>query len=203
MTKRALVESSIDARRCGAARPARAWLRAAAAAWLIATTGLALAQDAVTAAAHSVKAAYLFKLPGYVDWPAARFDSPDSALTIAVLNDDAVADALTTITAGRSVNGHPVVVRRLEADNDLDGVHVLFFTGIGEARADGIVASAAMRNILTVTDLQPNVDDSVIDFVTVNGRVRFEVRLDAAERNGLRLHSGLLNVASRVYGGRR
>jgi hypothetical protein len=203
MTKRAVFDPSIPARRYGAARLARAWLQAAAAACLIAAAGLALAQDAVTAAAHSVKAAYLFKLPGYVDWPEGRFDSPDSALTIAVLNDDAVADALATITVGRTVNGRPVVVRRLQSDTDLDGVHVLFYKGLGEARSDGIVTSAATHNILTVTDLQTDVDDSVIDFVTVNGRVRFEVRLDAAERNGLRLNSGLLNVASRVHGGRR
>jgi hypothetical protein len=170
--------------------------------WL-AAAGLALAQDtAMTAAAHSVKAAYLFKLPAYVDWPAGRFDSPDSALTIAVWGADEVADALAALTSGRTVNGHPVAVRRLAANERLDGVHVLFF-GDAAARTDGVVADAAVLNILTVTDLEAPFDDSVIDFVTVNGRVRFEVRLNAAERSGLRLHAGLLNVAARVYGARR
>ena len=165
--------------------------------------GLALAQDAARTAADSVKAAYLFKLPAYVDWPAGRFDSPDAALTIGVLGADEVAEALTALTPGRTVNGHPVAVRRLESSADLDGVHVLFFGSAAGKREDGVVAYAAAQNILTVTDLQAGSDDSVIDFVTVNGKVRFEVRLNAAERNGLRLHAGLLDVAARVHGARR
>ncbi|HUQ52884.1 MAG TPA: YfiR family protein [Gammaproteobacteria bacterium] len=171
--------------------------------WL-AAAGNALAQDAAqAAAAHSVKAAYLFKLPAYVDWPAQRFDSPDAALTIGVLGADEVADALAALTSGRTVNGHPVAVRRLQSDEGIDGVHVLFFGSTAAERAGRIAADAAALNILTVTDLQAAFDDSVIDFVTVNGRVRFEVRLMAAERNGLRLHAGLLDVAARVHGARR
>lgn len=171
--------------------------------WL-ALPGLALAQDAaVTAAPHSVRAAYLLKLPAYVDWPTERFQRPDSALTIGVMGADEVAEALATISAARTVNGRPVVVRRVRSDDALTGVHVLFVAGASRERADRIASDAAAQSILTVTDTNPEFDDSVIDFVTVNGRVRFEVRLNAAERNGLRLHAGLLDVAARVHGARR
>jgi hypothetical protein len=43
----------------------------------------------------------------------------------------------------------------------------------------------------------------VLNFVTVDKRVRFEISLIAAERAGLRISSELLSVAIRVHGGRR
>jgi uncharacterized protein DUF4154 len=180
----------------------RAWLAyvaAAACCWLVAA--VALAQDTgLTASAHAVKAAYLFKLPAYVEWPAQRFEEPDSALIVGVLGADDVAEALAALTADRTVNGRRVVVRRLRPDDELTGVHVLFFGEPAHARADRIAVEAAAQNILTVTDFQAGAQDSVIEFVTTNGKLRFEVRLDTADSNGLRLHSGLLSVAARVHG---
>jgi hypothetical protein len=114
-----------------------------------------------------------------------------------------VADALAALTAGRTVNGRPVVVRRLRADDELAGVHVLFSGSVTREAADRIAAAAATENILTVADTGSAVQESVIEFVIAAGKVRFEVRLSAAERNGLRLSAGLLNVAARVHGARR
>jgi hypothetical protein len=42
---------------------------------------------------------------------------------------------------------------------------------------------------------------SVINFRLVDERVRFDVALDAAERNGIKLSSRLLTVANRVQKG--
>jgi hypothetical protein len=39
---------------------------------------------------------------------------------------------------------------------------------------------------------------SIVNFVVVDGRVRFDVSLEAAERRGLRLSSRLLAVAKSV-----
>ena len=183
-----------------------AWLRAAAAVvcwWLVAPAGL-LAQDpGLAASAPTVKAAYLLKLPAYVDWPTQRFARSDSALIVGLLGADDVAEVLSTLAVGRTVSGRPVVVRALRPDDELQGVHVLYFRDAPRERADEIAAEAAAQNILTVTDVESGAQDSVIAFVSANGKLRFDVRLDSAERNGLRLHAGLLNVAARVRGAGR
>jgi hypothetical protein len=181
----------------------RTLLRAAALGWLfgLMTPALALAQNAAIAASEqSIKAAYLFKLPAYVDWPPGRFEEPNSAFTIGVLGADDVATELASLTAGRTVNGRPLAIRRLSQDDLLEGVDVLFFSGAAFRSTERIATDAATHAILTVTDSPGGSQDSVISFVTVNGRLRFEVRLGAAQRNGLRLHSGLLGVAARVLG---
>ncbi|HEX6996226.1 MAG TPA: YfiR family protein [Gammaproteobacteria bacterium] len=202
--------------RCGLAARVRRVLeraRAAARAWggrtaaglviLVIGASAGTAQNAPrTASEDSVKAAYLFKFPAYVDWPTGVFDSADSALTIGVVDSDGLADELTDASAGRRVNGRPVEVRRLSADDPPSGVHVLFLPG---ARAVGtpIAEQAEGLPILTVGERAEDSTGIVVSFVPVGGRIRFEVDLDEAERRGLRMHSGMLAVAERVRGARR
>lgn len=201
-----LLAAAVAGLAAAAAHARQTWLRAAAFAGTcsLVAAGLAFAQEAaLTASANSVKAAYLFKLPAYVDWPAQRFERADSPLIVGVLAADDVAEALAALTAGRTSNGRPVVVRRLRLDDELGGVHVLFVSDAARERAQEVAAQAAAQNVLTVADLDAASEASVIDFVSVSGRLRFEVSLEAAERHGLRLHAGLLDVAARVQGRRR
>src|SRR5690606_3854309 len=161
------------------ARGARVFLAGAALAVLLAAFGTS-AQDATRAASEqSIKAAYLLKFPTYVEWPASRFEQPASAITFGVLGEPAVADELAVIAAGRTVNGRPIEVRRISSAESLEGLHVLFFSGAGR-EAERIAASAAEQSILTVGDAPNGNGGSIIGFVTVNGRVRFEVHLPTA-----------------------
>ena len=59
----------------------------------------------------------------------------------------------------------------------------------------------APRHALVVTDAEGALDlGSVINFVLVEDRVRFDIALDAAEKRALRLSSRLLSVARSVRG---
>jgi hypothetical protein len=56
--------------------------------------------------------------------------------------------------------------------------------------------------MLVVTECENGLQiGSVINFRIVDERVRFDVALDAAERNGIKLSSRLLTVANRVQKG--
>jgi hypothetical protein len=53
--------------------------------------------------------------------------------------------------------------------------------------------------VLTITGVERGIEHgSMINFVQVDGRVRFEVNVMVAEKSGLRLSSRLLTVAARV-----
>src|SRR6267142_5432188 len=73
-----------------------------------------------------VKAAFLFKFGGYVEWPERVFPRSDSPLVIGVAGADVLAEELSRITSGRTMNGRPVIVRRVRSGEQATGVHVLF-----------------------------------------------------------------------------
>jgi hypothetical protein len=120
---------------------------------------------------------------------------------IGVVGADAVAEELARITAGRTVNNRPLKVKRIAADDSLSGIHLLFI-GKGESsRQSYWLKQAQQRPILTVTEAEGALGQgSAINFRLIDERVRFDVSLNAATRNGLKLSSRLLSVAASVQG---
>jgi uncharacterized protein DUF4154 len=148
-----------------------------------------------------VKAAFLYKFAGYVEWPPKSFERPETPVTIGVIGAESLAAELTQAVTGRTVNDRPVTVRRLKAGESLTGIHVLFVGRAENARLDQLAQSAQPRSILTVTESAGALErGSVINFVLTDGRVRFEIALDSAEKSGLKLSSRLLAVAQQVTG---
>ena len=165
--------------------------------------GVCTAQDLRRGAPErSLQAAYLLKFPGYVEWPGERFASATAPIVVGVLGADDLASELAAVAAGRTVRERPISVRRLSPQDELGDLHVLFFSALDDDAERG-AAIAAEQSLLTVTVSQAEREASVIQFITVNERVRFEVRVAVAQRNGLRLQSGLLAVAARVEEGAR
>jgi hypothetical protein len=148
-----------------------------------------------------VKAAFLYKFLGYADFPASAFSDPGAPLTIGVIGADDLALELARVVAGRMVNSHGVEVRELRETEAGTRVHLLFVGGTDPQRVARLVrqASGAM---LIVTECDNGLQlGSAINFHVVDERVRFDVALDAAERNGIKLSSRLLTVANRVQKG--
>lgn len=166
---------------------------------LVAAMAPHAAAQRVEATEATVKAAFLYKFAGYVDWPAPAFAAPDAPFVFGVVGNDEVANELAKVSAGRQIGGHPVVVKRLRENEALRGIHVVF---VGRAAADrlaSLIRAAQQPALLIVTETERGLEaGSAINFVVADDRVGFEVSLDAAERNGLKISSRMLAVARRV-----
>ena len=156
--------------------------------------------EGALAAQRRIEAAYLYKFGAYITWPADSFAGPDSPLVIGVAGDDDMADQLAGLVAGRSVNGRPVTVRSVHAGQSLTGMHLLFVAA-GAVQGDALIASLREKPTVTVTEGGDGLDRGAdMTFVLVNDRVRFDVSLDAAQRDGVKFSSQLLSVADKVTG---
>ena len=165
--------------------------------WLLA--GAACAQPARLEV--QVKAAYLYKFAGFVDWPGAAFARPDSALVIGVVGNDELAAQLEKVVSGRSVGGHPLAVRRVQRGESLAGLHVLYAASADAAAATTVLLAAARGlPLLTVGDA-PDAPSAMIRFHTVEQRLRFEVALAQVAPSGLKISARMLAAAWRVTGG--
>ena len=150
------------------------------------------AQTAATE--QEVKAAFLYKFPAFVEWP----ERPREAFVIAVAGADEIAGELARIGQGREILGRPIVVKPLHDGETAAGAQVLFI-GRDSGRLAPLARSLAGHPVLVVSEAPGALEQgSLINFVLVDGRVRFEVALDAAERNGLRISPRLLALATRV-----
>jgi hypothetical protein len=146
-----------------------------------------------------VKAAFLYKFLAYTEFPANAFADAAAPITMIVAGSDETAGELAAITAGRTVGSRPIVVRPLR-ENEGGVAHLLFVAGADCGRAGRVIHSS--RAFLVVTECDSGLQQgAVINFRIIDEHVRFDVSLDAAERNNVRLSSRLLTVANRVQKG--
>jgi hypothetical protein len=160
--------------------------------------GAHVARAAEAYSADAVKAEFLYRFAGYVEWPA---DLPaDAPFTIAVAGADGVFAELTRLVPGRTIQNHPVEIRNVSAIADLARVQILYLPPHRHGTR-ALLAAATGRPILIVSDQDGGLSSgSTVNFVEMDRHVRFEISLVAAERSGLKINSGLLSVAARVEG---
>jgi hypothetical protein len=158
-------------------------------------------QTDTESAEYQIKAAFLYRFGNYIEWPAEAFARADSALVIGVLGADSLADELARIVGGRQVSGRPITVRKLRRGDTVAGLHVLFIGRSERAALADLLAAAKGRAVLTVTESDPaSAPSSVINFVVIDDKVRFDITLEPADQGNLRISSRLLAVARKVIG---
>jgi hypothetical protein len=154
--------------------------------------------NVVEASERSVKAAFVYKFTQYVDWPADAI-ADDEPFTIGVLGSGAYVDELLRMTEDRSVSERFIEIRRVDDDDSVEDVQVLFIAGDQRGKLGALLARSRGRPILTVTESEGALSDgSIINFTRMGDRVRFEVSLAAAEASRLKLNSRLLAVAQTI-----
>jgi len=161
------------------------------------------AMVAPDASEAEIKAAYLCKFGDYIEWPAPAASAADrTSFGIAIAGNEAEADVLQRVAAGTSVGGRPIRVRRLAAGDTPQDERIVYVTRSQAARAPELAAAAAERGMLLVTDgPEAGIHRSMVNFVTEDNKVRFDVDLAEAASARLKLSGRLLSVARHVMGG--
>ncbi len=145
---------------------------------------------------YKVKAAILYNLAKFVEWPAETRGMSDEPVVFCILGQDPFGANLDEAMAGKRINGRQVGMRRYRHTEDASGCHVLFVSGSEKRRASEIARQFGATGVLTVSDMPGFADQGgMIGFVIDHGRVRFEVNLEALEKARIRISSQVLNLA--------
>lgn len=163
---------------------------------LISLVALSNAVQAQSSSEYQVKAAFLYNFAKFVDWPAEAFAGSNGMLVIGVIGDDPFGGALDQAINGKTINGRPLVVRRLRWGQDLRSCHILFISSSERKHLQQIIQSLRGASVLTVGDMgQFNQAGGIINFILEASKVRFEINSRGAGQAQLRISSKLLALA--------
>lgn len=145
---------------------------------------------------YQIEAAFLFNFAKFVEWPARKFNQPDSPLIIGIVGADPFGGLLEEAVQEKRINDRNVIVRHIESMEELRKCHILFIARSETSRLGPILSEVRWDNVLTVgeTDKFPS-RGGMINFVTANNTVRFQINNGAARRAGLKISSKLLQLA--------
>ncbi len=155
-----------------------------------------------------VEAAFLYSFARFVEWPD-DYNAPSSApVTFCVLGFAPLEEALEQSLAGKTINGRPVLARRIGRPEDTRQCQIAFIGWDERKRLPAVLAALNGAPVLTVSDFEQFASHGgMIQLIKEGNKFRFAVNVDAVTRHGLRVSSKLLQLAevvreSRMVGGK-
>lgn len=166
---------------------------------LLLWSSLALAAQTTISKEYQIKAIFLFNFAQFVDWPANAFSEAETPLTIGILGDDPFGTFLDETVQGEKVNGHPLIVQHYQRVEDIKTCHILFISQSETKHLKRILNGLKDRNLLTVSDTDNFTKyGGIIQFVTEQNKIHFQINLEAAKEAELTISSKLLRLAKIV-----
>ena len=145
---------------------------------------------------YQTKAAQIYSFTKFIDWPAKKFPSSESPFIIGVYGADDITDFLRECFQSRRIKDHPVEIRHLLNKAELSGCHLVFVSRSERDRLGTVLYELRHENILSVGESDNFLKSGgVINFINVEGATRFQINLDAASRERLKVSSKLLPIA--------
>ena len=146
---------------------------------------------------YELKAAFIHNFARMVKWTDT---SASDALTVCVVeSEDSEGEATATIYRqidGEEAQGLPIQVTSWDED---EICAIVFFVAGAGAEIGGQASSLAEERVLTIGETDTFArDGGVINFVTIDSKIRFEINPAAAERSGLVVNSQLIRLATIV-----
>jgi hypothetical protein len=159
----------------------------------------AVPADVAVAREYQVKAVFLFNFVQFVTWPAAAFPDPQWPITIGILGNDPFGPFLEAAVQGEVIDGRSLTVKRFQQIEEVSGSHMLFVSKSESGRLGQILAAVQGKSILTVGETAAFArQGGIINFITVDSKVRYEINVEAAKRANLDISSKLLRLAKIV-----
>lgn len=148
---------------------------------------------------YDIKAAVLFNLGQFVNWPSSAFASPESPLVIGVLGQNPFGRSLERAVEGELIQKRRIVIKYGDTLDAVGSCHILFISRSEARRLPGILKALKGTNTLTVSDTgQFAQNGGMVNLITTGDRVRMIVNQATLEAAGLRASSKLLRIAELV-----
>ncbi len=166
---------------------------------LFLTFGGTLGSESQVISEYQLKAAFLYNFAKFVEWPEDSFSDSDNVLTIGLLGDDPFGEILDKTVRGKAISGRRFEIRRIRNRDEIGDCHMVFVSRSTETTLDVTLDHLKGLSILSVSDI----DDfarrgGMINFVSHDDHISFEINPKAARGAGLNISSKLLRVASVV-----
>ena len=165
--------------------------------WCAPMAGQALAVESAYAATveYEVKAAFIHNFTQFIDWPPGAFEGEKSPFRIGILGSGLIDKPLMDLN-GKKVNQRSLEISRVQNLEKISQYHVIFVNPSENKRTQSILKTLKGTGILTIGDTPGFAEQcGVVNFYLKSGKVRFEVNIEASQRENLKISSRLLRLA--------
>ncbi len=147
---------------------------------------------------YKIKAAFIYNFTKFVMWPQHNPNSDNDSFNVCILGDDRLTAATETIQ-GKLVHGKVLQIKYITNASENGGCEIIFLAISNTERLHQALASLKGTTVLSIGDSSDFVDNGgIIGLFVEDNKVRFDINQLAADDNGLKINSRLLELANRV-----
>jgi hypothetical protein len=162
--------------------------------WMAGALAISCSAGAQSRDERAVRAAYVFNLIKYVEWPA-----PEKELVIGFAGNAATGEVMEKMLSGRASDTRTIRVVLSPSDAELARCSVLYIAEAPAAEVRKALEKVKGRGVLTVGETDSFArDGGMVGLVNTGDRIQIEVNLEAAQTAGIRISSRVLNLAQIV-----
>lgn len=144
---------------------------------------------------YQVKAAILYNIAKFVEWPADTLAQPSAPIVIGILGEDPFGNAFDA-AKDKLVKGRKVQVQRSGKVQELLHCQVLFISASERGRLATVLKELHGSGALLVADMDKfALLGGMIGLTLRNEVVEIEINVDALQHVGIRINERLLNSA--------
>lgn len=136
---------------------------------------------------------FIYNISKYVKWPEAR---EFGKFVIGVLGTSAIQKDLISMAVTRKVNGMSIEIKQFNIVSEISDCHILYVSASESGLLDQVLLKMKSKPVLIITD-KPGLakKGAAINFVEVEGKVKFELNQKNAEVQGLKVAGSLASLA--------
>lgn len=144
---------------------------------------------------YQVKAAFLYNLANFVQWPDTAFGDANSPFVIGIVGANPFGAMLEKLVQGEMASGRRLEIRQLRSLEEGQTCQIVFIAKDKAPAFDAAVLGT--RPVLTVSDSDGFAQArGMVTLLYVGNKVHILVYLEAAKAAGLKISSKLLNIAT-------
>lgn len=158
---------------------------------------LASSEGGMVSREYPLKALFLYNFGGYVEWPAEAFTSAEQPFVIGILGSAPLDDTLRELAQTKKVAGRRIVVEQFPSVDSVRACHILFIArDVSPQHERQVLANLQSQPVLIVGE-SPGFASrgGCVNFYIEANKIRFEINIEAARQQHLRISSKLLALA--------
>lgn len=162
---------------------------------VVASSGIIKAQNAELS---KYKSMFTLNFIRYVGW---NDEAKEGDFIIGVLKNSSIAKLMKENVVGKKVGYQTIVIKEFKNIDEITNCNIIY---IGESinyskYANTISQKLNNKNSLIITEDNNAISNgSIINFVIVDNKLKFEVSAENAQKNGLKLSSSLLSLKNAI-----
>lgn len=148
---------------------------------------------------YQIKSVFLFNFAQFVEWPPLAFPDTDTPFTIGIWGEDPFGEFLNETVRDEKFKNRPFAIRHCSHLEDILACHILFINRSEETSSKFILSRTKNHPVLTVSDIPDFAQKGgVIEFLTIENKIRLRINTDSAKASGLTISSKMLSLADIV-----